>query len=200
MRYVGYSTCFRKEAVPGKDIRGIFRVHQFEKIEQFCVVRHDKSWEEHKRMIENAMEFYRGLDLPFQVVNIVSAELNDAAAKKFDLEAWFPGDQDGKGQFRELVSCSNCTDYQPRSINCRVATNNKDEATPHMLNSTLCATGRAMCCLVENYQTDKGVIVPEVLRPFMMGMEFLPFVKEPPREKDISKTGKADKKKQGGKK
>merc|ERR1719356_709088 len=117
LRYVGYSSCFRREAgSSGRDIRGIFRVHQFEKIEQFTLVDPDKSWEEHDAMIKLSEEFYQSLGLPYHVVAIVSGELNNAAAKKYDLEAWFPGQEDGKGNYRELVSCSNCTDYQARAM------------------------------------------------------------------------------------
>jgi seryl-tRNA synthetase len=103
LRYAGVSSCFRKEAgAHGKDVWGIFRVHQFEKVEQFCITTPEKSWEMHEEMIKIAEEFYRGLELPYQVINIVSGELNDAAAKKYDLEAWFPG----YNAFRELVSSS----------------------------------------------------------------------------------------------
>lgn len=183
-RYAGYSSCFRKEAgSSGRDIRGIFRIHQFEKIEQFTVVQPEESSAEHKAMIAAAEEFYQSLDIPYRVVNIVSGELNDAAAKKFDLEAWFPGDAEGKGQYRELVSCSNCTDYQSRALTCRIGFDKKTQTFPHMLNSTLCATERALCCLVENYQTPEGVKVPEVLKPFMLGMDFIPFVRPPPAER-----------------
>merc|ERR1719476_1109895 len=97
LRYAGTSSCFRREAgSSGRDIRGIFRVHQFEKIEQFVLTDPETSWEEHGRMIEMAQEFYQSLGIPFRVVNIVSKEINNAAAKKFDLEAWFPGDKEGK--------------------------------------------------------------------------------------------------------
>jgi len=125
------------------------------------------------------------------VVNIVSGEINDAASKKFDLEAWFPGDKDGKGQYRELVSASNCLDFQSRRMATRADYLSKAEGKkkaegdnkifPHMLNSTLCATERAMCCLLENYQTPTGIRVPRVLVPFMAGLEFIPFVKPPPK-------------------
>merc|ERR1712137_315956 len=174
LRYVGISSCFRREAgSSGRDIRGIFRVHQFEKIEQSAA-------------------FYQTLEIPYHVVAIVSGEMNDAAAKKYDLEAWFPGDKGGIGQYRELVSCSNCTDYQSRKMNTKYFCEGNKQVYPHMLNSTLCATERAMCCLVENYQTDEGIRVPRVLVPFMLGQEFIPFVKAPPKEKSEKKkkTGK----------
>jgi len=179
-RYCGYSTCFRKEVGShGRDTLGIFRVHQFEKIEQFCLTSGEgnESWEMMEELLKNAEDFYQLLGIPYQVVNIVSGALNDAAAKKYDLEAWFPG---GK-QFRELVSCSNCTDYQSRRLGVRVRTPKgpaglaPEKAHVHMLNSTMTATERTLCCVLENYQTPEGVVVPEALRPFMMGMEFIPF-------------------------
>ena len=160
-RYAGTSSCFRKEAGShGRDVWGIFRVHQFEKVEQFCLTAPDKSWEMHQEMIAIAEDFYKQLELPYRVVNIVSGDLNDAAAKKYDLEAWFPG----YNAFRELVSCSNCTDFQSRGLEVRFAQKNtKDKIYVHMLNATLCATERTMCCILENNQTEEGVRVPKVL-------------------------------------
>jgi len=183
LRYVGISSCFRREAgSSGRDIRGIFRVHQFEKIEQFVLSEPDKSWEEHEAMIAVAQEFYQSLNIPYRTVAIVSGELNNAAAKKYDLEGWFPGDAEGKGQYRELVSCSNCLDYQARAMQTKCGFLPTDPYA-HMLNSTLCATERALCCLVENYQEADGIRVPRALVPFMLGKEFLPFVKTLKEEK-----------------
>jgi seryl-tRNA synthetase len=122
--------------------------------------------------------------------------LNDAASKKYDLEAWFPGDNEGRGQYRELVSCSNCNDYQSRAMNTKhgFAKSGEKQEFCHMLNSTLCATERALCCLVENYQDETGVRVPEALRPYCMGIEHFPFVKaEPTPEKDDKKKDKKSK-------
>mmetsp|Transcript_7346 Transcript_7346/g.10779 ORF Transcript_7346/g.10779 Transcript_7346/m.10779 type:complete len:481 (-) Transcript_7346:219-1661(-) len=185
LRYAGISTCFRKEAgSSGKDIRGIFRVHQFEKIEQFCLTVDDFEFSqaEQERMLTAAKEFYDSLGIGYRVVCIVSGELNDAAVKKYDLEGWFPGQQ----TYRELVSCSNCTDFQARGVGtrCGQKVKNADGSSQkaryvHMLNSTLCATGRGICCILENHQTPEGVKVPEVLQPFMGGMDFLPFVRGP---------------------
>ena len=207
-RYAGISTCFRKEAgSSGRDIRGIFRVHQFEKIEQFCVVVDDfeESSREQTRMIDAAKEFYESLGFPYRVVCIVSGALNDAAVKKYDLEAWFPG----QGAYRELVSCSNCTDFQARGVGARCGQKktgksdkkSKDEMLKetasyvHFLNSTLCATGRGICCLLENYQEENGVRVPEVLVPFMGGIDFLPFERGPlEMSKGEKKGGKGKKK------
>merc|ERR1712183_1031383 len=122
-----------------------------------------------------------------------SGELNNAAAKKYDLEGWFPGDDDGKGKYRELVSCSNCLDYQSRAMQTKYGFKPSDPFC-HMLNSTLCATERGLCCLVENYQEADGVRVPRALVPFMLGKEFLPFVKTLKEEKKTDK--KQDKKPQ----
>ena len=131
-------------------------------------------------------QFYKSLGIPYRVVNIVSGALNDAAAKKYDLEAWFPGSK----AHRELVSCSNCTDYQSRRLEVRYgqAGKGKDgdsskKVYVHMLNSPLCATERALCCLLENYQTKGGVKVPPVLVPYMGGVTFIPFVNPPPKPK-----------------
>eukprot|EP00892_Ulva_mutabilis_P000617 jgi/Ulvmu1/10556/UM065_0010.1 len=180
-RYVGYSTCFRKEAgAHGRDTLGIFRIHQFEKVEQFVVCSPDdgQSWELMDEMLGNAEAFYQALGIPYRVVNIVSGALNDAAAKKYDLEAFFPGAN--PPAFRELVSCSNCTDYQSRNLEVRVrmpkiAGQPERKAYAHLLNSTLSATERTLCCVLENYQTQDGVNVPEALQPFMMGIAFIPF-------------------------
>jgi seryl-tRNA synthetase len=107
-RYAGYSTCFRKEAGShGRDVWGLFRIHQFEKVEQFVYCEPNESWNELEKMIAHSESFYQALGLPYQVIQLVSGELNDAAAMKYDLEAWFPG----YDAFRELVSCSNCTDF-----------------------------------------------------------------------------------------
>eukprot|EP00158_Paraphelidium_tribonemae_P003768 Partr_v1_DN26357_c0_g1_i1_m43182 putative seryl-trna synthetase len=178
VRYAGMSTCFRKEAGShGKDTWGIFRVHQFEKVEQFCITEPEKSWEMFDDMIKISEEFMQSLGFNYRVISIVSGALNNAAAKKYDLEAWFPF----QGAYKELVSCSNCTDYQSRRLEIRCGTkklNQTDKVYVHCLNSTLCATERTMCCLLENYQTPDGVKVPEVLRPYMGGRDFLPFTQE----------------------
>ncbi|CAN6301917.1 unnamed protein product [Urochloa humidicola] len=177
IKYAGYSTCFRKEAGShGRDTAGIFRVHQFEKIEQFYVTspNGNDSWEAHEEMIKNSEDFYQEIGLPYQVVSIVSGALNDAAAKKYDLEAWFPASK----TFRELVSCSNCTDFQARRLGIGYGQKKNDEQSKqfvHMLNSTLTATERTLCCILENFQKEDGVEVPKALQPYMGGIEFLPF-------------------------
>jgi len=204
LRYCGLSTCFRKEAGShGRDIRGIFRVHQFEKIEQFCLTDDslEKSQEMQKAMLQSAMDFYQSLGIGYRVVCIVSGELNDSAIKKYDLEGWFPG----QNAYRELVSCSNCTDFQARGVGTRCGTKKAGEKYDinarashcHILNSTLCATGRAICAILENGQTEDGVRVPEVLQPYMGGIDFLPFVRGP---LEATKGEKKPKSKKGGEK
>lgn len=203
IRYMGYSTCFRQEVGShGRDTRGIFRVHQFEKVEQFCITAptDNKSWEMFEEMIGNAEAFTQSLAIPYRIVNIVSGELNNAAAKKLDLEAWFPA----SGAFRELVSCSNCTDYQSRRLRIRYGQTKKmgeNVQYVHMLNATMCATTRVICAILENNQTEDGVIVPEVLRRFMPpGIdEKIPFVKSAPIDQEEAKKQKKHKEAQDNK-
>jgi seryl-tRNA synthetase len=170
--YAGISSCFRKEAGShGKDVWGIFRVHQFEKVEQFVYCDPKTSWDEFEKMIATSEEYYQALELPYHVIAIVSGALNDAAAMKYDLEAWFPG----YNAFRELVSCSNCTDYQSRALETRYALKNTDEKLyVHMLNGTMCATERTMCCIMENYQTPEGLRIPKVLQEYI-GTDFIKY-------------------------
>ncbi|KRX38065.1 Serine--tRNA ligase, cytoplasmic, partial [Trichinella murrelli] len=193
LRYVGFSTCFRQEVGShGRDTSGIFRVHQFEKVEQFCITspHDDASWEMLEEMISNAEMFYQTLNIPYRVVSIVSGELNNAAAKKYDLEAWFPG----SGAFRELVSCSNCTDYQSRRLRIRYGQTKKMMAKAefvHMLNGTMCATTRTICAILENFQEENGIAVPEALRQYMPDdyKDFIPFVKPAPKVEQAAKRG-----------
>lgn len=167
LKYCGISTCFRREAgAHGRDTTGIFRIHQFEKIEQFIYCSPEESWRMHEELIENAKELYSTLGIPFRVVNIASGEMNDNAAKKYDLEGWFPG----SGTYRELVSCSNCTDYQARKLNVRSGKRGGEKDVLHTLNSTAIATERTICCLLENYQDSDGTVrVPAALQPYMGG-------------------------------
>jgi seryl-tRNA synthetase len=177
-KYCGISSCFRKEAGShGKDTLGIFRVHQFEKIEQFIFCKQEDSWQMHEELIRNAERIYQKLKIPYRVINIVSGALNDNASKKYDLEGWFPG----SNTYRELVSCSNCLDYQARKLNIRYGTpGNPDTNTViHTLNSTAIATERAMCCILENYQQEDGTVkVPDVLIPYMGGKTVIGPVKK----------------------
>ncbi|CCC13235.1 hypothetical protein SMACR_07013 [Sordaria macrospora] len=191
LKYAGYSTCFRKEAgAHGKDVWGIFRVHEFTKVEQFCVTEPEKSWEMFDHMISNSEAFYQSLGIPYRVVAIVSGALNNAAAKKLDLEAWFPH----QGEFKELVSCSNCTDYQSRDLEIRFGVKKQTDIKKtyvHCLNSTLTATTRTICAILENFQTPEGVKVPEPLRKYLPGApEFIPFAPEPVKEVKEGKGGK----------
>ena len=189
-KYCGISTCFRQEVGShGRDTGGIFRVHQFEKVEQFaiCSPHDNESWKIMEEMNGNAEAFYQSLGIPYRIVGIVSGALNNAAAKKLDLEAWYPG----SGSFRELCSCSNCTDYQARRLLIRYGQTKKmnDKVDYcHMLNATMAASTRVICCILENYQTEEGVVVPEVLRPYMGGIDFLKFVKPAPIEEKESKS------------
>ncbi|CAB4306571.1 unnamed protein product [Prunus armeniaca] len=180
MRYVGLSDCFRKEAGShGRDTLGLFRTHVFTKVEQFCITSPEgnDSWDRHEEMIKNSEDFYKALNLPYRVVGIVSGALNGAAANKYDLEGWFPASQ----TYRELVSCSNCTDYQSRKLEIRYGEQGKSDDQlqtkqyVHLLNSTLTAITRTICCIVENYQREDGVEIPKALQNYMGGKTFLPF-------------------------
>jgi seryl-tRNA synthetase len=171
IKYVGVSTNFRKEAgAHGKDTRGIFRTHQFNKVEQFIFCKPEDSWKMHEELIRNAEELVQKLGLPYQVVNVCTGDIGTVAAKKYDIEAWMPA----QNRYREIISCSNCTDYQARRLNIKYR--EKEGAPPkgfvHTLNSTALATGRTMVAIIENYQQKDGsVLIPEILRPFMGGME-----------------------------
>lgn len=183
IKYAGYSTCYRKEAgAHGKDAWGVFRVHQFEKVEQFVLTKPENSWQAFDEMMAISEAFYQSLGLPYQIVSIVSGALNNAASKKYDLEAWFPF----QGEYKELVSCSNCLDYQARALEIRYGTKKATDVKKsyvHALNSTLCATERTLCCILENYQKEDGFVVPEPLRKYIPGApEFLPFTKELPKD------------------
>jgi seryl-tRNA synthetase len=163
LRYAGYSTCFRREAgAAGKDTRGIFRVHQFEKVEMFVFTRPEWSREEHERLLAIEEELVQELELPYRVVNIAAGELGASAAKKYDIEAWFPGQE----RYREVTSTSNTTDYQARRLGIRYRADGKQLAPVHTLNGTA-VTARAMIALMENFQEVDGTVrVPEVLREF----------------------------------
>ncbi len=164
VRYAGFSTCFRREAgAAGKDTRGIFRVHQFDKLEMFAFVPPAESQAEHERLLAIEEELLQALDIPYRVVNIPTWDLGASAAKKYDLEAWLPG----QGRYRELTSCSNTTDYQARrlGIRCRPEGGRPEEV--HTLNGTAVAVGRTIIAVVENHQEEDGtVVVPEPLQAF----------------------------------
>ncbi|MFW9821412.1 MAG: serine--tRNA ligase [Candidatus Thorarchaeota archaeon] len=177
IKYAGISSCFRREAGShGKDTLGIFRIHQFEKVEQYVFCKPEQSWEFHEELINNAEEIYKRLELPYRIVNIASGEMNDNAAKKYDLEAWFPASE----TYRELVSCSNCTDYQARKLKIRMGKVGQlgEKKILHTLNSTAIATERTICCILENYQNeDHSVRIPTVLQEYMNGKKVIKAVK-----------------------
>jgi seryl-tRNA synthetase len=173
LRLAGLSTCFRREiGAHGLDTKGLFRVHQFTKIEQFVFCRPVDSWQIHEELLENAEEVFRKLELPYHVVNICTGDIGTVAAKKYDIEAWMPREN----AYKEVVSCSNCTAYQAASLNIRVRDKENFESKRyiHTLNSTAIATSRALRCILENYQNKDGsVTIPTVLRPYMNDREFL---------------------------
>ena len=165
LRYAGFSTCFRREAgAAGKDTQGMFRVHQFDKVEMFTFVEPERSGEEHERLLEIEEGILQALGLPYRVVNIAANYLGGPATKKYDLEAWLPG----QGRYRELTSCSNTTDFQARRLDVRYRPGEGESARHvHTLNGTAVAVGRTLVFLFEHYQdTAGGFVVPDVLRPF----------------------------------
>ncbi|MEX0993049.1 MAG: serine--tRNA ligase [Solirubrobacterales bacterium] len=164
LRYAGFSSCFRREAgAGGKDTRGIFRVHQFDKVEMFAFVKPEDSRDEHERILAIEEEIVGELGIPYRVVNIAAGDLGASAAKKYDLEAWLPG----QDRYRELTSCSNTTDYQARRLKCRHRPDGGSPEPLHTLNGTAVAIGRTLIAIMENFQrADGSVEVPEALRPF----------------------------------
>jgi len=165
LRYASISPCFRKEAgAHGKDQKGIFRVHQFEKIEQFIFCRPEESWEEQEKMIQNTEEFYQKLEIPYRLMLLSSGDMGKVSAKTYDIEAWMAG----QNAYREIVSCSNCLDYQSRRLKIRFREkSNEDTKYVHTLNSTLIAIERTMVAILENNQTKDGHIeIPKVLQKY----------------------------------
>ena len=170
LRYAGFSSCFRREAgTYGKDTRGIFRVHQFDKVEMFIWSDPAKSWEEHENLLEIEREILDDLDLPYRVINVAADDLGNAAAKKYDCEVWLPSE----GAYRELTSCSNYTDYSARRLGTRAKGESGSDYV-HTLNGTACAVGRTLVFLMEHYQQGDGSFaVPDVLKPFV-GFDSVP--------------------------
>jgi seryl-tRNA synthetase len=167
LRYVGFSSCFRREAgTYGRDTRGAFRVHQFDKLELFSFAHPDRSWDEHELLLAIEEEIVSGIGLPYRVVNVCAGELGASAAKKYDIEVWLPSE----GRYREATSCSNCTDFQARRLGIRLRRDPKDGASGspryvHTLNGTAVACTRWLVFLLENFQqSDGSVVVPEPLR------------------------------------
>lgn len=173
IRMAGISPCFRREiGSHGLDTKGLFRVHQFHKIEQFVYCKPEDSWEIHEELRENAEEVFQKLGLPYRIVNICTGDIGTVAAKKYDIEAWMPREN----AYREVVSCSNCTAYQATRLNIKVRDSKDFESKQyvHTLNSTAIATSRAMRAILENYQQEDGSVqVPSVLIPYMNGKEYL---------------------------
>jgi seryl-tRNA synthetase len=174
VRYAGYSSCFRREAgTYGKDTSGLFRVHQFDKVEMFTYAHPDRSWEELELLRRIQEELVGELGLPYRVITVASGDLGAPAAKKYDLEVWLPSEQ----RYREVTSCSNYTDYSARRMGTRVRTDTESgggTVLAHTLNGTACAIGRTLLYIFENHQqADGSIVVPEVLRPYCPGLEVI---------------------------
>jgi seryl-tRNA synthetase len=165
VRYGGYSTCFRREAGSyGKDLGGMFRVHQFDKVEMFSYTTAETSWDEHELILATEERIVSNLELPYRVVNIAAGDLGGSAAKKYDIEVWLPG----QDRYRELTSCSNCTDYQARRLQTRVRRVSGTIEPVHTLNGTATAIGRTIIAILENHQQADGtVVLPKVLYPYL---------------------------------
>jgi len=171
LKYCGFSTCFRREAGSyGKDMGGMFRVHQFDKIEMFIFSNPENSWDDYEFLRDTLEEIFRGLGLHYRILNMCTGDIGSPNAKKYDLEAWLPGQE----AYRELASCSNDTDYQARRLNIKYKDNDNNKGFVHTMNSTACAIGRTLIAIYENYQDSKGNIrIPEVLLPYMNGIEII---------------------------
>ena len=170
VRLVGVSPCFRREVgAHGLSDRGIWRVHQFTKVEQIIICKPDESWKHHEELLKNAIDLWDSLNLHYKVVNICTGDMGTVAAKKYDLEAWLPG----AGEYKEVVSCSNCTDYQANRLRMRYRTPEGNSAV-HTLNSTAVATSRALVAIIEqNQNADGSVEIPKSLIPYMNGKDVL---------------------------
>jgi len=171
IRLTGIATQFRREiGGHGVDTKGLFRMHQFNKIEQFVFCRPEDSWTWHEKLRANGEAIYRALEVPYRVVNVCTGDIGTVAAKKYDIEAWYPRQK----KYGEVISCSNCTDYQARRLNIRAGKVGGDKFIPHTLNATAMATSRGLVAVLENYQREDGSVeVPKVLRPFMGGLDVL---------------------------
>ncbi len=170
LKYTAFSTCFRKEAgTYGKDLGGMFRVHQFDKMEMFIFAHPDKSWEEYEGLRDTLEELMKGLGLHYRIMNMCTGDIGTPNAKKYDLEAWLPGQK----KYRELASCSHDTDFQARRLNIKYR-DGKDKGLVHTMNSTACAVGRTLIAIYENYQDSGGnIIVPDALVPYMGGRKII---------------------------
>ncbi len=171
LKYAGISTNFRKEiGAHGVDTRGLFRMHQFNKVEMFIFCLPEDSSKYHEELIGNAEEIFRQLEIPHRIVNVCTGDIGTVAAKKYDLETWSPRQR----KYVEVVSCSNCTDYQARRLKIRVGKRGGEKRYAHTLNSTAIATSRALVAILENNQNEDGTVtVPKVLRPLLGGKQIL---------------------------
>lgn len=173
LRLAGISPCFRREiGAHGLDTKGLFRVHQFTKVEQFVFCKPEDSWRIHEELLSNAEEVFKNLEIPYRVVNICTGDIGTVAAKKYDIEAWMPREN----EYREVVSCSNCTSYQAVRLNIRVRDKREFESKQnvHTLNSTAIATSRVMRAILENYQCKDGSVeIPRVLHQYMNNKDYL---------------------------
>jgi seryl-tRNA synthetase len=171
IRLTGLATQFRREiGGHGVDTKGFFRMHQFNKVEQFVFCRPEDSWTWHEKLRANGEAIYRALEIPYRVVNVCTGDIGTVAAKKYDIEGWFPR----QNAYREVISCSNCTDYQARRLNTRAGKVGGEKFFPHTLNSSAMATSRGLVAILENYQEKDGTVgVPKVLRPYMGGQDVI---------------------------
>lgn len=171
LKLTGTATQFRREiGGHGVDTKGLFRMHQFNKVEQFVFCRPEESWDWHEKLRANGEALYRALDIPHRTVSVCTGDIGTVAAKKYDVEAWFPRQR----AYREVISCSNCTDYQARRLNIRAGKVGGDKFVPHTLNATAMATSRGLVAILENYQQEDGrVVVPKALRPYMDDQDIL---------------------------
>jgi seryl-tRNA synthetase len=170
LKYAAYSTCFRREAGSyGKDMGGLFRVHQFDKIEMFIFSHPDKSWDDYEMLRETLENIVKGLGLHYRIMNMCTGDIGTPNAKKYDLEAWIPSQQN----YREIASCSNDTDFQTRRLNIKFKDGDR-KVLVHTMNSTACAMGRMLMAIMENYQDrDGSIIVPEILKKYLGGLEII---------------------------
>jgi len=170
IKLVGISQCFRREVgAHGLSDKGIWRVHQFTKVEQVVICHPDESWKHHEDLLKNAIDLWTDLGIHFRVVNICTGDIGTVASKKYDLEAWLPG----ANEYKEVVSCSNCTDYQANRLKMRYRTP-EGNSSVHTLNSTAVATSRTLVAIMEQYQNEKGQVgIPDVLQPLMNGQRYL---------------------------
>ena len=166
--YAGYSPCYRKEAgTYGKHTRGLFRVHQFNKLEMYAYTLPEQSAEIHEKILAVEEEIYQELGIPYRVINIASGDLGAPASKKYDIEYWSPVDS----SYREITSCSNCTDYQARNLNIRVRRENGELQVVHTLNGTAVSLARCLVATIENFQDGEDLVLPKVLQPYMNNRE-----------------------------